>query len=166
GTDRIRVLRWPQAFDFAAMNNFAAGQARGDVLLFLNNDIQFSPRTRTDWLERLLRHALRPEVGMAGSRLDLPDGGVEQCGQVLGMDNSVGAAFRGLPSDRQGYMGRLIVQQNVSALSASCLMMRREVFHELGGFDAASFPVYYADADLCMKATQAGYLLALEPDTG
>lgn len=166
GTDRIRVLRWPQAFDFAAMNNFAAGQARGDVLLFLNNDIQFSSRTRTDWLERLLRHALRPEVGMAGSRLDLPDGGVEQCGQVLGMDNSVGATFRGLPSDRQGYMGRLIVQQNVSALSASCLMMRREVFHELGGFDAESFPVYYADADLCMKATQAGYLLALEPDTG
>ncbi len=166
GTDRVRVLRWPGAFDFAAMNNFAVSQARGDALLFLNNDVQFSPRTRTDWLERLLRHALRPEVGMAGSRLDLPDGGVEQCGLVLGMDNSVGAAFRGLPSDRQGYMSRLIVQQNVSALSASCLMMRREVFDELGGFDAGSFPVYYADADLCMKATQAGYLLALEPDTG
>ncbi len=165
-TDRVRVLRWPGAFDFAAMNNFSVSQARGDVLLFLNNDVQFSPRTRTDWLERLLRHAMRPEVGMAGSRLDLPDGGVEQCGQVLGMDNSIGAAFRGLPSDRQGYMSRQVVQQNVSALSASCLMMRREVFDELGGFDAESFPVYYADADLCMKATQVGYLLALEPDTG
>jgi len=166
GSDRVRVLRWPQAFDFAAMNNFAVAQARGDVLLFLNNDVQFSPRTRTDWLERLLVQALRPEVGAAGSRLDQPNGGVEQCGQVLGMDNSVGAAFRGLASDRHGYMNRLLVQQNVSALSASCLMMRREVFDELGGFDAESFPVYYADADLCMKATQAGYLLALEPDTG
>ncbi|WP_298016953.1 glycosyltransferase [uncultured Castellaniella sp.] len=166
GADRVRVLRWPQAFDFATINNFAAGQARGDVLLFLNNDIQFASRARPDWLERLLRHALRPEVGMAGSRLDLPDGGVEQCGQVLGMDESVGAAFRGLPSDRQGYMNRLTVQQNVSALSAACLMMRREVFDELGGFDAESFPVYYADTDLCLKATQAGYLLVLEPDTG
>jgi len=166
GADRVRVLRWPRAFDFAAINNFAAGQARGDVLLFLNNDIQFASRARPDWLERLLRHALRPEVGMAGSRLDLPDGGVEQCGQVLGMDESVGAAFRGLPSDRQGYMSRLTVQQNVSALSAACLMMRREVFDELGGFDAESFPVYYADTDLCLKATQAGYLLVLEPDTG
>ncbi len=166
GADRVRVLRWPQAFDFAAINNFAVAQARGDVLLFLNNDIQFSPRTRPDWLERLLRHAMRPEIGMVGSRLDLPDGGVEQCGQVLGLENSVGAAFRGLPADRRGYMNRLVVQQNVSALSASCLMMRREVFAELGGFDAESFPVYYADADLCMKASQAGYLLVLEPDTG
>lgn len=166
GADRVRVLRWPQAFDFAAMNNFAVAQARGDVLLFLNNDIQFSPRTRPDWLERLLRHAMRPEIGMVGSRLDLPDGGVEQCGQVLGLENSVDAAFRGLAPDRQGYMSRLIVQQNVSALSASCLMMRREVFDELGGFDAETFPVYYADADLCMKASQAGYLLVLEPDTG
>ncbi len=103
---------------------------------------------------------------MVGARLDLPGGGVEQCGQVLGMDNSVSSAFRGLSSDRQGYMNRLIVQQNVSALSAACLMMRREVFDELSGFDAESFPVYYADADLCMKATQAGYLLILEPDTG
>ena len=93
---------------------------------------------------------------MVGSRLDIPDGGVEQCGQVLGMDNSVGAAFRGVPEDRRGYMNRLIVQQNVSALSASCMMMRRQVFDELGGFDAESFPIYYADADLCMKAIQVG----------
>lgn len=165
-TDRVRVLRWPQAFDFAAMNNFAVSQAHGEVLLFLNNDVQFSPRTRPDWLERLLVQALRSEVGAVGSRLDLPGGQVDQCGQVLGLENSVGAAFRGLPGDRQGYMNRLIVQQNVSALSASCLMVRRQVFDELGGFDAESFPVYYADADLCMKTTQAGYLLVLEPDTG
>ena len=164
--DQVRVLRWPQAFDFAAMNNFAVEQARGEVLLFLNNDIQFSPHTRADWLERLLRLALRPEVGLAGARLDLPDGRVDQCGQVLGLDNSVGSAFRGEPASQQGYMYRLAVQQNTSALSASCLMMRRAVFQELGGFDAASFPVYYADTDLSLKATQAGYLLALEPDTG
>ncbi len=164
--DRVRVLRWPQAFDFAAMNNFAAEQARGEVLLFLNNDIQFSPETRADWLERLLRLALRPEVGMAGTRLDLLDGRVDQYGQVPGLDNSVGSAFRGEPSGKQGYMYRLIVQQNTSALSASCLMMRRTVFQELGGFDAQSFPIYYADTDLSLKAVQAGYLLALEPDTG
>lgn len=163
---RVRVLRWAHAFNFSEMNNFAVHEARGDVLLFLNNDIQFPPRTRADWLERMLRHALRAEVGMVGSRLDLPDGTVDQAGLVLGMDNSVGSAFHRLPADRQGYMNRLIVQQNVSALSASCLMMRREIFEELGGFDAESFPVYYADADLCLRATKAGYLLVLEPDTG
>lgn len=166
GTDQVRVLRWPQAFDFAAINNFAVEQARGDVLLFLNNDIQFSPQTRSDWLERLLRLAVRPEVGMAGARLDLPDGQVDQYGQVPGLENSVGSAFRGMPASAQGYMYRLAVQQNASALSASCLMMRREVFLELGGFDAQAFPVYYADTDLSLKATRAGYLLALEPETG
>jgi len=163
---RVRILRWAQAFDFAAMNNFAVEQARGEILLFLNNDIQFSSETRRDWLERLLRLALRPEVGMAGTRLDLLSGRVDQYGQVLGLDNSVGLAFRGEPSNRQGYMYRLIVQQNTSALSASCLMMRRTVFQELGGFNAKSFPIYYADTDLSLKATQAGYLLALEPETG
>lgn len=164
--DQVRVLRWPHTFDFAALNNFAVGQARGEVLLFLNNDVQFSAQTHADWLERLLRQALRPEVGMVGSRLDLLDNRVDQYGQVLGLDNSVGPAFRGLPAGLHGYMYRLAVQQNASALSASCLMMRRAVFEELGGFDAQNFPVYYADTDLSLKATQAGYLLALEPDTG
>ncbi|MGB3705899.1 MAG: glycosyltransferase [Castellaniella sp.] len=166
GVDQVRVLRWPQTFDFSAINNFAVEQARGDVLLFLNNDIQFSSRTHPDWLERLLRLALRPEVGMSGARLDLPDGRVDQYGQVPGLDNSVGLAFRGEASSKQGYMYRLAVQQNASALSASCLMMRRAVFQELGGFDAQAFPVYYADTDLSLKAVQAGYLLALEPETG
>lgn len=164
--DRVRVLRWTQAFDFAAMNNFAVEQARGEVLLFLNNDIQFSPKTKPDWLERLLRQALRPEVGMAGPRLDRPGNRIDQYGQVLGLDDSVGSAFRGESSDTQGYMYRLVVQQNISALSASCLMMRRAVFDELGRFDGQAFPVYYADTDLSLKAAQAGYLLALEPDTG
>lgn len=162
--DRVRILRWPQAFNFAAMNNFAVEQARGEVLLFLNNDIQFSSETKPDWLERLLRQVLRPEVGMVGPRLDRPGNRVDQYGQVLGLDDSVGSAFRGGGSGTQGYMYRLIVQQNTSALGASCLMMRRAVFDELGGFDAQAFPVYYADTDLSLKATQAGYLLALEPD--
>lgn len=166
GSERIRILRRPQRFNFAAINNFAVEQAKGDVLLFLNNDVQISPSTPADWLDRLLMHVLRPEVAMAGPRLNLPAGGVEQFGRVLGMDDSVGPAFSNLPADWEGYMYRLIVQQNVSALSGTCLMMRREVFQELGGFDAEAFPVYYADADLCMKATQAGYLLVAEPDTG
>ncbi len=163
---QVKVLRWPQAFDFSAINNFAVQQARGDVFLFLNNDIGFTEQTRPDWLQRLLSLALRPEVGAAGPRLDLADGKVDQNGLVLGLNGSVGAAFHGQPAERRGYMSRLVAQQNVSALSASCLMMRRDVFQELGGFDAKDFPIYYGDADLCMRATQAGYLLALEPDTG
>jgi GT2 family glycosyltransferase/capsular polysaccharide biosynthesis protein/glycosyltransferase involved in cell wall biosynthesis len=163
----FKVFPWPSGFNYAAINNFAAAKAQGDVLLFLNDDIELDGMSRTDWLDRLLAQVLRPEVGMAGTRLDLPRGrGVEQCGLVLGLDEVVRQGFRGESVDEPGYMNRLVAQHNVSAVSASCLMMRRDVFDELGGFDAESFPVHYADIDLSLKATKAGYLLALEPDTG
>lgn len=163
GINQVRVLRWPQAFNYSSLNNFAVEHARGEVLLFLNNDIQI---TSKDWLSKMLGNALRPEIGLAGARLDYPDGQVQHGGLVLGMDQSVGFAFQGLAGDRQGYMSRLQAAQNVSAASAACLMMRRNVFDELGGFDAQVFPIYYGDADLCMRATQAGYLLTVVPDTG
>jgi GT2 family glycosyltransferase/glycosyltransferase involved in cell wall biosynthesis len=160
---QVRVLRWPQAFNYSSLNNFAVAHARGEVLLFLNNDIQI---TSKDWLSKMLGNALRPEIGLVGARLDYPDGQVQHGGLVLGMDHGVGFAFQGLAGDRQGYMSRLQAAQNVSAVSAACLMMRCAVFDELGGFDAQAFPIYYGDADLCMRATQAGYLLTIVPDTG
>ncbi|WP_066459824.1 glycosyltransferase [Castellaniella caeni] len=153
---QVRVLRWPHPFNFSAINNFAVQQARGSVLLFLNNDIEIND---PEWLERLLGHALRPEVGAVGARLDYLDGRVQHAGLVLGMDNSVGFGFRGMDGRQPGYMNRLMATQNMGAVSASCLMMRREVFDELGGFDEQSFPVYYGDADLCLRAGQAGYLV-------
>lgn len=161
--DQVRVLRWPQPFNYSRLNNYAAQQAKGEVLLFLNNDIQVVDK---EWLALMLGHALRPEVGIVGARLNYPDSRVQHGGLVLGMDNSVGFAFQGLPGNLQGYMSRLQAAHNVSAVSAACMMMRRAVYEELGGFDEESFPVYYGDADLCMKATQAGYLLTIVPDTG
>lgn len=167
GRISFKVLPWHAEFNYAAINNFAAAQARGEVLLFLNDDIELDGQSRTDWLDRFLAQVLRPEVGMAGTRLDLPQGrGVEQCGLVLGLEEVVRPGFRGESVDEPGYMNRLVAQHNISAVSASCLIMRREVFDELGGFDAESFPIYYADIDLSLKATKAGYLLALEPGTG
>jgi len=163
----FKVLPWPSAFNYAAINNVAVARAQGGVLLFLNDDIELDGKSSTDWLNRLLAQALRPEVGMAGTRLDLPQGrGVEQCGLLLGLDEVVRQGFRGQSVEEAGYMNRLVAQHNISAVSASCLIMRREVFDELGGFDAQAFPIYYADIDLSLKATKAGYLLALEPNTG
>ncbi|MDS1141171.1 glycosyltransferase 61 family protein [Pusillimonas sp. SM2304] len=167
GRISFKVLPWHAEFNYAAINNFAAAQARGEVLLFLNDDIELDGKSRTDWLDRFLAQALRPEAGIVGTRLDLPQGrGVEQCGLVLGLDEMVRQGFRGESVDEPGYMNRLVAQHNISAVSASCLMMRKKVFDELGGFDAETFPVFYADIDLSLKAAKAGYLLALEPDTG
>lgn len=161
--DQVRVLRWPHPFNYSSLNNFAVQHAQGEVLLFLNNDVQVIDK---EWLSLLLGHALRPEIGLVGARLNYPDGRVQHGGLVLGMDNSVGFSFQGLSGDLQGYMSRMQVAQNVSAISAACMMVRRTVYDELGGFDEEAFPVYYGDADLCMKATQAGYLLTIVPDTG
>lgn len=156
GLEQVRILRWPYPFNFSAINNFAAKQARGDVLLFLNNDTEV---VDPEWLGLMLGHALRPEVGAVGARLDYLDGRVQHAGLVLGMDNSVGFGFRGESSHAQGYMNRLVTTQNVGAVSASCMMMRRDVYQELDGFDETNFPVFYGDADLCLRLTQAGYLI-------
>lgn len=164
--DQVRVLRWNEEFNFSKINNYAAAQARGQILLFLNNDIEFTENTRSDWLELLLSHALRPEVGVVGSRLDRPNGVIDQCGQILGLNGSVGGALAGVQLNEHVYMSRHLVQQNVTALSAVCMMMRREIFEELGGFDTELFPIFFGDTDLCIRATELGYLLVLEPDTG
>lgn len=161
GSDQIKILRWPEAFNFSKINNFAAQHARGGVLLFLNNDIEVID---PEWLSVMLSHALRPEVGIVGARLDYPDGRVQHAGLTLGMENSVGFAFQGKPGGSQGYMSRLQVTQNVSAVTGACMMMRRDVFDELQGFDEESFSIYYGDVDLALRARQAGFLTVWTPE--
>lgn len=161
GSDQITVLRYPETFDFSKINNFAVRHARGDLLLFLNNDIEV---TDPAWLSAMVSHALRPEVAVVGARLSYANGRVQHAGLILGLENSVGFAFQGVPGDQPGYMSRLQLTHNVSAVSGACMMIRRDVFDELGGFDEASFSVYYGDVDLALRARQAGYLTVYTPE--
>ncbi|WP_052238830.1 glycosyltransferase [Pectobacterium brasiliense] len=157
---QIQVLSWPHQFNFSGINNFAAEKAKGDVLLFLNNDTEI---TNGDWLGAMLNHALRPEVGIVGAKLVFEDGCIQHGGIVLGMNDSAGIAFQGIASESKGYMSRLRTVHNVSAVSAACMMMRRDVFIELGGFDEQKYPVYFGDVDLGLKARQQGYLTVWTP---
>ncbi|MBT9185085.1 glycosyltransferase [Pectobacterium punjabense] len=161
GLAQIQVLSWSYPFNFSAINNFAAEQAKGDVLLFLNNDTEI---TNGKWLEALLNHALRPEVGIVGAKLAFADGRIQHGGIVLGMNDSAAIAFQGTPAESKGYMSRLCTTHNVSAVSAACMMMRRDVYFELGGFDEQQYPVYFGDVDLALKARQKGYLVVWTPD--
>ncbi|WP_052198410.1 glycosyltransferase [Pectobacterium fontis] len=161
GFSQIRVLTWEGEFNFSAINNFAAEEARGDVLLFLNNDTEIIDG---EWLDAMLQHVLRPEVGIVGAKLEYQDGRIQHGGMVLGLSDSAGIVFQGHAADASGYMNRLLVTHNVSAVSASCMMMRREVFISLGGFDAESFPTYFGDVDLGVKAGQQGYLVVWTPE--
>lgn len=159
--EQVQILSWPGQFNFSAINNFAAEKAKGDVLLFLNNDTEI---TNGKWLEALLNHALRPEVGIVGAKLVFADGRIQHGGIVLGMNDSAAIAFQGASAESKGYMNRLCTVHNVSAVSAACMMMRRDVYLELGGFDEQQYPVYFGDVDLALKARQKGYLVVWTPD--
>nr|WP_113866683.1 glycosyltransferase [Brenneria salicis]NMN91184.1 GT2 family glycosyltransferase [Brenneria salicis ATCC 15712 = DSM 30166]RBP62288.1 GT2 family glycosyltransferase [Brenneria salicis ATCC 15712 = DSM 30166]RLM30533.1 hypothetical protein BHG07_10100 [Brenneria salicis ATCC 15712 = DSM 30166] len=161
GLAQIRVLQWHEEFNFSAINNYAATHAHGDVLLFLNNDTVI---LNGEWLQALLQHALRPEVGIVGAKMTFEDGRIQHGGMVLGLNGSAGIAFQGLDAEAPGYMRLLQVTHDSGAVSAACMMMRRDVFNELGGFDAEQFPAYFGDVDLSLKAQQQGYLTVWTPD--
>jgi GT2 family glycosyltransferase len=151
---RVRILPYPDAFNFSAINNFAVAQAQGEVIALVNNDIEvISP----DWLEEMAGHALRPEIGCVGAKLLYPDGRVQHAGVVLGLGGLAGHAHKGLPGTEPGYAGRAVAACNVSSVTAACLVVRRSVYEEVGGLDEA-LAVAFNDVDFCLKVRERGYL--------
>ncbi|MBD8881906.1 glycosyltransferase [Rhodanobacter sp. 7MK24] len=157
---QLRVLRWPHPFNYSAINNFAAAQARGEYLVLLNNDTAV---LHDDWIEALLNHAQRPEVGIVGAKLHYPDGRIQHAGVVLGLRGPADHPYIGETMDAPGYMHRLLVDQNYTAVTAACLMIRKSVYDEVGGLDEQDFKVSYNDVDLCLKTHRAGYLTVWTP---
>ena len=158
---QMRVLRFAGAYNHAAMLNHGAKHARGDYLLLLDPDTAI---VKDDWLEAMLNHAQRPEVGIVGAKLLHNDGRIQHAGMLLGLRDVAGTPFIDLKHDDPGYMLRLQVDQNYSAVSGACLMVRREVFEQAGtGLDQATFPQAFFDIDLCLKVRNAGYLVVWTP---
>lgn len=157
---RVRILTWKRPFNYAAVNNCGATNARGDLLLFLNNDVE---ATHPDWLERMATHALRPEIGAVGAKLLYADGTVQHAGLVLGMGGAAGHVHRRFPRDAGGYMDRLRLVNNCMAVTGACLMTRRQVFEEAGGFDER-FVLAYNDVDLCLTIRGLGYRILWTPE--
>ncbi|WP_225540016.1 glycosyltransferase [Xanthomonas sp. XNM01] len=158
---QMRVLRHGGPHNQAAMLNFGAAQARGDYLLLLDPNTAV---VKDDWLDAMLNHAQRPEVGIVGAKLLHNDGRVQHAGLVLGLRDVAATPFIGLKHDDPGYMFRLQVDQDYSAVSSACLMIRREVFDSVGtGLDEAAFPLAFGGVDLCLKVRSAGYLVVWTP---
>jgi GT2 family glycosyltransferase len=155
----VRVLTWNHPFNYAALNNFGASQARGELLLFLNNDVE---AIHPDWLERMAEHALRPEVGAVGAKLYYPDDTLQHAGVVVGLREILGHVHRHFPRGSAGYGNRLAVVQNLSAVTAACLLTRRAVFEEINGFDE-QFALDFNDIDLCLRLGQRGYRIVWTP---
>lgn len=159
GSIPVEIDTWQGAFNYAAINNQAARRARGEYLVFLNNDIVIeSP----DWLQEFVSVCARPEVGAAGARLCYPDGTIQHAGIVVGMGGIAGAMFVGMDGRRTGYLHKASLKQDMSAVTAACMMARRDVFWEAGGF-TEKLAVAFNDVDLCLKIRQRGYLIVYCP---
>jgi glycosyltransferase domain-containing protein len=157
---KVSILRTDKLMSVPALYNAASQQAQGEYLVLLAAD---SEVVNPNWLESLLNHAQRPEVGVVGPKLIDRDGKVTQAGLILGMNGGVGSAFVGEKHDANGYMHRLALEQNYSAVSKVCLMIGKALFTDLGGLDSSTFAEGFSDVDLCLKAGQAGYLTVWTP---
>jgi GT2 family glycosyltransferase len=152
--DGVTILRYPGPFNFSAMNNRAAKAASGEVLCFLNNDVEMD---NGSWLEPMVRHAMRPGTGAVGALLSYPDGSVQHAGISIGTGDAAGHVYRGLPVKDGGHRNMHCVTREVSAVTAACMVIRTQAFLDVGGFDECDLKVAFNDVDLCLKLLQRGY---------
>lgn len=157
GRAAVARVAYAGKFHYARMNNLGAGAARGEILVFLNDDV--TPLDR-DWLTALVAQAQRPEIGAVGARLLYPSGEVQHAGMAIGIMDGAGHPLRGTKGNP--YWPWLDTARNVSAVTGACLAIRKNVFDQAGGFDPL-FAVNYNDVDLCLRLTNAGYAILYEP---
>ena len=163
-TEGVRVLRDESPFNYSALNNKAAAVARGEVLVLLNNDTEvIEPK----WLEIMVSHALRPSIGAVGAKLLYPDRTIQHAGVVLGLGGLAGAAGHAhykFPDTSHGYVGRISLTSNFSAVTAACLAVRRELYFKVNGLDEINLRVGFNDVDFCLKLLKLGYRCVYAPN--
>lgn len=159
-SDKIRIVYWSDEFNYSAINNFGVKHARGDYLLLLNNDVEV---ITTDWLEELTANCQRKDVGIVGARLYYPDDTIQHAGIVIGIGGVAGALFVGMPRMFTGYLHKAAIQQDLSAVTAACMMVKRSVYEELGGLEE-ELKVAFNDVDFCLRARGKGYLVVYDPN--
>ncbi|MDT8406306.1 MAG: glycosyltransferase [Methylococcales bacterium] len=150
----IKVVRDDSPFNYAALNNRAAQLAEGTVLGLLNNDLEV---VEADWLKEMVALAVRPDTGAVGAKLWYPDDTVQHGGVIVGLGGVAGHAHKHFPKQHPGYCGRLLLTQNLAAVTAACLLVRKSVFTEVGGFEQQHLAVAFNDVDLCLRISEAGY---------
>ena len=153
GDSRVRVMPYQGIFDHSDMNNRAAELARGDILLFLNDDIEV---IQPQWLDEIVAQFVLPDRGVVGARLLYPSHRIQHAGVILGFGGVAGHGHVGLDADDEGYFGRISVASEVSALTGACMAMQRSLFEEVGGFSARHLQRTFNDVDLCLKARAKG----------
>ena len=158
--DNVKVVYWEAGFNYSAINNFGFKFAKGDYIMLLNNDVEL---ITPDIFQSMLGFCMRPEVGIVGAKLLYNDHTVQHAGVLVGAGGLADHVFKGIHEDDPGYMGRAISSQDVSAVTAACLLVKRSVYEEVGGLEE-EFQVAFNDVDFCLKVRKAGYLVVYDAD--
>ncbi|MGB3209239.1 MAG: glycosyltransferase family 2 protein [Desulforhopalus sp.] len=156
---KIRIIRYNHTFNYAAINNFGALQTKGELIALLNNDVEV---ITPEWLKEMVSLAVQKENGCIGAKLYYPDDTVQHAGVIIGLGGYAAHSHRGFPRNSPGYFNRLKVRQNLSAVTGACLLVRREIWEQLGGLDE-ELAIGYNDVDFCLRVREAGYLNVYTP---
>ncbi|HGW9811701.1 TPA: glycosyltransferase [Escherichia coli] len=151
---RVRVLRYDHPFNYSAINNFGVRHAKGAIIGLVNNDIEV---INPDWLTEMVSHCMRPEIGCVGAKLYYSNDTIQHGGVILGIGGVAGHSHKQYPRHHPGYFSRLLLTQNLSAVTAACLLIRKNIYEEVAGLDEENLHVAFNDVDFCLKVREAGY---------
>ena len=158
---RVKFYEYNVEFNYANINNYAVNNlAKGEHILLLNNDIEL---IHEGWLEAMLEHSQRKEIGCVGAKLLYPNNTIQHAGIIIGLGGYAGHSHKHYPKDNPGYFNRLNSIQNLSAVTAACLMIKKSIYQEIGGMDEVNFKVAYNDVDFCLRVREKGYLNLYTP---
>jgi glycosyltransferase involved in cell wall biosynthesis len=152
--EKVTVLRYPYPFNYSAINNFAAKQAKGQIIGLVNNDVEV---INPEWLTEMTSHAQRKNVGCVGAKLYFENDTIQHAGVICGLGGVAGHSHKHFPKDHPGYFYRLKLVQNLSAVTAACLLVRKDVFEQVNGLNEQDLSVAFNDVDFCLKVQAAGF---------
>ena len=152
--EKVRLLRYPYPFNYSAINNFAVKHAKGSIIGLINNDVEVID---PEWLDEMVAQAQRPQIGCVGAMLYYPNDTVQHAGVFIGINGVAAHSHKHYIKKHPGYFSRLYVSQNLMAVTAACLLVRKEVFEEVGGLNEQDLTVAFNDVDFCLKVHAAGY---------
>lgn len=151
---KVTLLRYPHPFNYSAINNFAASKAKGAILGLINNDVEV---ITPEWLTEMVSHAQRQDIGCVGAMLYYENDTIQHAGVITGLGGVAGHSHKYFPRNHHGYFSRLNIVQNLSAVTAACLLVRKEVFEQVGGLNEKDLTIAFNDVDFCLKVQKAGY---------
>ncbi|QDQ41531.1 glycosyltransferase family 2 protein [Methylacidiphilum kamchatkense] len=157
---QLRVLYDDQSpFNYSKLNNWAAEQVDSNIIGFINDDLEV---INPDWLTELMRHICRPEIAAVGAKLFYPQGTIQHAGVVLRVGGVAAHRFSGFSREYSGYFSNALLQQNIGCVTAACMLIKKEVFEEVGKFDE-NLTIDFGDVDLCCKLISKGYWISWTP---